>query len=266
MKLKLTTPLNDDLMYQEVIQRFPVTLDSLVPSNAQIKKITGPITVKEMKRIRDAYSRKVDQERVIFITDYFQGERPGKHQINNIMDQRQWKKTKRVEEMLGKVKWVDGKRQCNLTDTELLKLTSTQNWDLEILNDLPGREHGVSTTKHLIKGSVVCDYRGTLIGPLTKKESVAYLESHRNCYNFQFRGAKGWYVINGEYEDLSFGRLINHSKLHPNCKAILKTIDCRVLVFIVTTKDIIAGQELLFDYMGYDLPDCVEGCNECNLK
>lgn len=75
-------------------------------------------------------------------------------------------------------------------------------------------------------------------------------------------------IIDPGEEDGSWGRLINHSSVHPNAKGERRVLGGEVHILIVAIKDIRAGQEIFFDYGNQytTVPACVEGCKQCARK
>jgi [histone H4]-lysine20 N-methyltransferase SETD8 len=94
---------------------------------------------------------------------------------------------------------------------------SAQDWDgLETVPDLPGRGRGVMATRNFVRGEVVCDYHGELLGHQEGK--ARYEASPENASGFMFafrhRGKKLW--LDATAEQPGVGRLINHSRCHAN--------------------------------------------------
>ena len=79
-----------------------------------------------------------------------------------------------------------------------------------------------------------------------------------------------YHVVDAAEDDGSLGRLINHSRLHPNIKpTIWVDSENKLRVLMKTTEAIAPGRELLFDYgSGYTekVEDCVAGCHKCAKK
>jgi len=56
------------------------------------------------------------------------------------------------------------------------------------------------------------------------------------------------FSIDASAEDGRFGRLINHSKRHPNLKPKVCAVDGSPRLFFTARRNIVAGEELLYDY------------------
>ena len=93
---------------------------------------------------------------------------------------------------------------------------------------------------------------------------ILYFEN----YPFQIKHDSRNLLIDASEENNSFGRLINHSSRHANAKGERRVIENNVYVLIISTQQISAGEEVLFDY-GRDyegIPSCVLGCRHCKKE
>jgi uncharacterized protein len=104
----------------------------------------------------------------------------------------------------------------------------------------PSRIHavGVFTTKPIRKGARVVEYSGPRISP---EEANRLYDGAPRTYLYGLEDGKT--VIDGE----GLGAYLNHS-CDPNCEVD----ETRGRVWIVAIRDIVAGEELLWDYNLYD--------------
>ena len=63
-----------------------------------------------------------------------------------------------------------------------------------------------------------------------------------------FKYQEKQYCIDATSESSRYGRLINHSKLTPNCKTKVVMLGDTPRLILVAKTDIVAGTELLYDY------------------
>jgi uncharacterized protein len=99
-------------------------------------------------------------------------------------------------------------------------------------------EDGVYTSKPIRKGEIVAEYTGTR---LTNEEADALYDNHYRTYLFGLEDRKN--VIDGE----GVAAFINHS-CDPNCE--VEEVGGRI--FIRTIREIVAGEEVTYDYNLYD--------------
>ena len=124
---------------------------------------------------------------------------------------------------------------------------------------LTGR--GVRSTAPIEKGTFLCTYEGLLLNPQELKEREVKLDKEDKddtsflvCVQTQ---GDSWGVDATE-EDGSLGRLLNHSRLNPNCKLQVKWLinpekfpnqpEPLPHLYLITIKDIAKGEELRWDY------------------
>lgn len=68
--------------------------------------------------------------------------------------------------------------------------------------------------------------------------------------------SKEWCIDATEYDGM-YGRLVNHSRLRPNCKVHAIMLDGSPALILKAIRDIRPGEELLYDY-GEIRPDVLE--------
>merc|ERR1711923_225544 len=73
--------------------------------------------------------------------------------------------------------------------------------------------------KDFSKGEFVVEYAGDLIDIGTAKDSEAKysMDTSKGCYMYYFKHKGKQYCIDATSESGRYGRLLNHSKLTPNC-------------------------------------------------
>jgi len=103
------------------------------------------------------------------------------------------------------------------------EIALNQSWDgVEIVHDLPGRDRGVKACQRFETNQVVCDYPGTLLSH--KDGKALYMSSEENAkgymFAFKFKGTPMW--VDATAEIPGPGRLVNHSRCHPNVSCLLQ--------------------------------------------
>ncbi|KAH8585195.1 SET domain within carboxy region [Cryptosporidium sp. chipmunk genotype I] len=102
------------------------------------------------------------------------------------------------------------------------------------------------------KDDFVLEYKGNLITQLTEAKELEekYALSNKGCYMYYFKANDKNYCIDATEESLEFGpgRLINHSKKNPNIITKVLMVGTIPRLFFVSKRDILCGEELLFDY------------------
>ena len=140
----------------------------------------------------------------------------------------------------------------------MIQSISDQKWDKCLIRNTgdPHIGKGIFAKQAIPKGEVICDYHGDLI---SHKEGMRRYNSYPSDVNhymmfFELNGTK--YCIDGNIncschnfsKDKIKGRLINHSKTHPNVICKPKLLDNVPRVFLHAKVDIELGDELKFDY------------------
>lgn len=116
----------------------------------------------------------------------------------------------------------------------------------------------------------VCNYGGKL---MTKKEGFSYLDRDGDfCYLYEFSfekaGKKQTFFLNHTPSSFSFGKFINHSRLHFNVlpKVFFRS-DGKPEIMFISSGCIAAGDEILFDYgrLYKGVQKCVTSCQKCKF-
>jgi len=116
--------------------------------------------------------------------------------------------------------------------------------------EIPGKNRGVVPTKNLSKGDFVVEYAGELIEHSTaeERENLYAMDVSKGCYMYYFKANGKQYCIDATAETGRFGRLVNHSRVHPNCTTKVVMLDKVPRLVLIAKFDVDAGTELLYDY------------------
>ena len=96
---------------------------------------------------------------------------------------------------------------------EIEAIIYTQGWRaVKNVENLLNRGRGVVATKDIIKGEIVCDYKGIYM-----EDDEEIDDPMTYVFSFSYKGI--WIQVDARKEDRSFGRLLNHSPNHSNVKA-----------------------------------------------
>lgn len=160
------------------------------------------------------------------------------------------------------------KRWSEMGDAELKEAIKKQDWPLIAQINLPSPlERGVAAARHIKAHMLLCDYNGKLVEPPLAKDFPKQASAEVLAYLYSFTHNEKHYSVDGHEENGTIGRLFNHSIKHPNVRAHVKEIYGSPCIILAASRDIEAGEQLLFDYgdRGPDLPDwwnvCL--CKQC---
>ncbi|CAI9535140.1 unnamed protein product [Staurois parvus] len=114
---------------------------------------------------------------------------------------------------------------------------------------ITGKGRGVIATRNFLRGDFVVEYHGDLIEITdAKKREAAYAQDDSTgCYMYYFQYLNKTYCVDATKETNRLGRLINHSK-SGNCHTKLHDINNIPHLILIASRDIKAGEELLYDY------------------
>lgn len=115
---------------------------------------------------------------------------------------------------------------------------------------IEGKGRGIKAVKDFSKGEFVVEYAGDLIDIGTAKDLEAKysMDTSKGCYMYYFKHKGKQYCIDATSESGRFGRLLNHSRLTPNCATKVVMLGDTPRLILVAKSDIQAGTELLYDY------------------
>jgi len=110
-----------------------------------------------------------------------------------------------------------------------------------------GKGWGLIAVDGIKEGDLVQEYVGEIVDEMTKRERLeVWAQEHPNDPNFYIMQLQsGWYIDAREKGNLS--RFINHS-CEPNCKLDRVNVRGHTRVAIVSTRNILSGEFLSYDY------------------
>ena len=158
--------------------------------------------------------------------------------------------------------------QSESAQNDLLQHMENQDWPNLIIGQVADRGRVVRATKIIEKGIYVCNFDGLVLEPDACKAFLEKAGTHSDdpqlgrteyCMIFKFDGRNYWkpcgkWMINANNEPeavglkKSFGRLISHCRRHPNLKLVHLAIKGNPYVLLESTKRIVPGEELMYDY------------------
>jgi len=120
---------------------------------------------------------------------------------------------------------------------------------IEVVN-MENKGRGVKAARGFSKGEFVVEYAGPLIDIGTAKdlEATYSMDTSKGCYMYYFKHKGKQYCVDATGESGRYGRLLNHSRISPNCVTKVVALAETPRLILVAKQDIGAGTELLFDY------------------
>lgn len=122
------------------------------------------------------------------------------------------------------------------------------------IETVPYKGRGITATDWFKKGDFVVRYVGELISRsegLKRDDHLNSIESDDSfLYFFSYNTTR--YCLDATRDDGSFGRLVNHSRLRPNCRAQSTLINGEPALVLVAKRDILPDEEILYDYGDID--------------
>jgi len=143
-----------------------------------------------------------------------------------------------------------------VTDNIIEQVLSRVNDDalpLEI-RQTTDKGRGIFTLDGFKKGDIILEYCGQLVsekeGLRREKQAETDTSTSANMvsYLYFFKAQNKSWCLDATEETGRLGRLINHSKLHPNVKPKVVIYNGSPRIIFISTCDIPKGQELLYDY------------------
>jgi len=107
------------------------------------------------------------------------------------------------------------------------------------------------------KGAVFCEYGGQLVceAEALEREATYTVEGQAGgtgCYSYFFKhprtGAVHCVDATAERKEYGVGRLLSHSRAHPNLSCRCVVVDGVPRLVLISREDILYGDELRFDY------------------
>ena len=130
-----------------------------------------------------------------------------------------------------------------------LLITDDSQLDIEIrLIENKGR--GIVAKRDFVKGEFIVEYAGQLIdNKMAKVLEAKYamdISKGSFMYFFDFKGKK--FCIDATEESGRYGRLLNHSRLSPNCITKVVMVENTPRVIFVAKQHLTKGTEFVYDY------------------
>uniref|UniRef100_A0A2K5QBK0 N-lysine methyltransferase KMT5A n=1 Tax=Cebus imitator TaxID=2715852 RepID=A0A2K5QBK0_CEBIM len=129
---------------------------------------------------------------------------------------------------------------------ELIESGKEEGMKIDLIG---GKGRGVIATKQFSRGDFVVEDHGDLIeiAGAKKREALYTQDPSTGCYMYYFQYLGKAYCVDATRETNRLGRLINHSK-GGNCQTKLHDIDGVSHLNLIASRDIAAGEELLYGY------------------
>eukprot|EP00092_Neocalanus_flemingeri_P034121 GFUD01037104.1.p1 GENE.GFUD01037104.1~~GFUD01037104.1.p1 ORF type:complete len:309 (+),score=80.35 GFUD01037104.1:83-1009(+) len=140
------------------------------------------------------------------------------------------------------------KEQTDIMEAALTTQDDTKLGIEVVTMDNKGR--GIMAVNDFFKGEFVVEYAGDLVDVKTAEDLEAKysMDTSKGCYMYYFKYKGKQYCVDATSESGRFGRLLNHSRINPNCRTKVVMMDDTPRLILVAKQDILAGTELLFDY------------------
>ncbi|KAG2468804.1 KMT5A methyltransferase, partial [Polypterus senegalus] len=243
--------------YENLVIKFPVTLDGEVPKKKKRKVLTGM----HHRMCCDRWRAEQEALRCQHILSSFCRRQPTLHRIEKRISQQVWTTNIPSATKIHDMWKPEGSMEDIPQDKYIQRYVSSQKWKgLAVCDNIPGKGRGVYTSRRFQKGEVVCDYHGRNISRKEGKIKMKDVEAGEMGYLYFCKNSRQEaFCIDAQtspcpcHLDLeTFGRLINHSSKRANLQPHCFTIDTgegpRDVVLFIANKDIGANKELLFDY------------------
>ncbi|CAG2109698.1 unnamed protein product, partial [Medioppia subpectinata] len=108
---------------------------------------------------------------------------------------------------------------------------------------------GVFATQVIPKHTFICEYDGQLMDAQQAKVwEVFHALRAEGCYMYYFTHKSKRWCLDATAPTARFGRLLNHSRKHPNVKAVAVEYEGRPYVVLKTLREINVDEELRYDY------------------
>uniref|UniRef100_A0A8D2DIC0 N-lysine methyltransferase KMT5A n=1 Tax=Sciurus vulgaris TaxID=55149 RepID=A0A8D2DIC0_SCIVU len=119
---------------------------------------------------------------------------------------------------------------------ELIESGKEEGMKIDLID---GKGRGVIATKQFSQGDFITDAK--------KREALYAQDPSTGCYMYYFQYLSKTYCVGATPETNRLGRLINHSQ-RGNCQTKLHDINGVPHLILIASRDIAAGEELLYDY------------------
>ena len=239
--------------FDRLLQVYPTDIVSKPPIFSQVSSILDTSKA-ESKRLITRWRQRQMMLRVESLSEHFRNV-PTDQMIDNMIYRLGWTIPMKPSYYLQIQHACAGQRRGYflsniLTETETNKIKSlilSQKWpSLFIKHNLSERGRGVFAYADITKYQVVCNYEGK---HMTHSEGERKYLEVGGCYFFKFQFNSTYHYIDCSAENETYGRLINHSAIHPNIKPVPKNIqENKPDVIFVALQDIKVGEELFWNY------------------
>jgi len=132
-----------------------------------------------------------------------------------------------------------------------VRLLSTDDSQLDIeIREIENKGRGIVTKRDFDKGEFVVEYSGDLIdiGTAKELENKYSMDTSKGCYMYYFKHKGKQYCIDATGESGRYGRLLNHSRVSPNCITKVVMLGDIPRLILVARQDLAEGTELVYDY------------------
>lgn len=143
------------------------------------------------------------------------------------------------------------KEQQHARNLERLRTASHEGLSMEYTRN---KGWGIRAVRKFLAGDLVLRYCGTL---MSRKEGLKVEASLKEAeiddsFLFFFKLDSRELCLDATRDDGSYGRLVNHSRLRPNCEPV-GIMDGRTpALALCALRDIMIGEEVLYDYGDID--------------
>lgn len=109
---------------------------------------------------------------------------------------------------------------------------------------------GIRASRKFLKEDLVLRYCGSVVSDAKGLEIEKKLldDGIDDSYLYFFKLDSRNLCLDATKDDGSYGRLVNHSRLRPNCKAVGFMDGRTPAIGLVASRDILPGEEILYDY------------------
>ena len=123
------------------------------------------------------------------------------------------------------------------------------NLGLEVRN-IPGKDRGVFARRPFEKDELICEYSGDLLTSKQwrEKEEEYKEKPETGSYVLNFKHLEKNYYIDATKDTGKMGRLVNHTRINPNCYLKKIIINDMPRIFLLAKYKIETNCELGYDY------------------
>ncbi len=274
--------------YSKLISKYPVSCDAKMPTKVQVDEILDENDESQgitYVKLQNKWRHQQQEMRIQNAIHSCRRFKPGdvSHEVvAKMIKKEEWQLTPTATaRLLQRVKDqqpINEKRgKVNIiSDDEICRRIEEQNWPgLTVVYGIPGIGKAIFANRRFDKGIVICNYNGILMS--REKGLKLYQGQGENemGYRLFFKHDSKSYCIDATRDDNTLGRLINHSKLHPNIRGEAHVLCGNLCVVFITICEIRTGDQLLYDYGAVARKESSSvlqwmsgcpGCRYCNLN